>query len=141
MRLTSFYPVICTTRLKESHTFYADWFGFETTFEADWYVSLRRPGDPAYELALLDHTHPTIPDGYRTAVRGLLLNLEVSDVDAEWQRLVVDGGLRAELGIRSEDFGQRHFIVADPNGVLIDVITPIEPTGEYADQYLDRESA
>ena len=138
MQLTSFYPVICTTRLKESHAFYAEWFGFETTFEADWYVSLRRPGPPSYELALLDHTHPTIPDGFRRPVGGLLLNLEVSDVDAQWHRLVVEGGLRAELELRSEDFGQRHFIVADPDGVLIDVITPIEPTGQYAEQYADR---
>ncbi|PZG19748.1 glyoxalase/bleomycin resistance/extradiol dioxygenase family protein [Micromonospora craterilacus] len=138
MQLTSFYPVICTSRLKESHAFYAEWFGFETTFEADWYVSLRRPGPPPYELALLDHTHPTIPDGFRRPVGGLLLNFEVSDVDAQWHRLVVDGGLRAELELRSEDFGQRHFIVADPNGVLIDVITPIEPTGNYAEQYADR---
>ncbi|BCJ61522.1 VOC family protein [Micromonospora endophytica] len=134
MHVTSFYPVICTDRLKESHAFYAEWFGFETTFAADWYVSLRRE---SYELALVDSTHPTIPDGFRRPVGGLLLNIEVADVDAQWQRLVVAGGQRAELELRSEDFGQRHFIVADPNGVLIDVITPIEPTGEYAAQYTD----
>jgi catechol 2,3-dioxygenase-like lactoylglutathione lyase family enzyme len=138
MRLTSFYPVICTTRVKESHEFYAGWFGFETTFEADWYVSLRRPGPVPYELALLDHTHPTIPDGYRKPAGGLLLNFEVSDVDAEWRRLVVEGGLRAELDLRDEDFGQRHFIVSDPNRVLIDIITPMKPTGEYAERYTDR---
>jgi hypothetical protein len=45
--------------------------------------------------------------------------------------------LRAELELRSEDFGQRHFIVADPNGVLIDVITPIAPAASYADQYVN----
>lgn len=135
MNLTSFYPVICTSRLKESHDFYTRLMGFETTFEADWYVSLRRPGTPAYELALLDHDHPTLPAPYRHPARGLLLNFEVSDVDAEWERLVVGEGLRAELELRSEDFGQRHFIVADPNGVLIDVITPITPSAEYADQY------
>jgi catechol 2,3-dioxygenase-like lactoylglutathione lyase family enzyme len=130
MNLTSFYPVLGTTRIKESHAFYAEWFGFEATFESDWYVSLRRG---RRELALLDPTHPTIPSGFGRPAQGLLLNFEVEDVDAEWRRLVVDGGLRAELGLRSEDFGQRHFIVADPNGILIDVITPIEPTGEYAE--------
>jgi catechol 2,3-dioxygenase-like lactoylglutathione lyase family enzyme len=135
MHLTSFYPVICTPRLKKSHDFYTRLMGFETTFEADWYVSLRRPGTPSYELALLDHDHPTLPAAYRHPVRGLLLNFEVSDVDAEWERLVVGEGLTAELELRSEDFGQRHFIVADPNGVLIDVITPIAPSAEYADQY------
>ncbi|MET9245520.1 VOC family protein [Nonomuraea sp. NPDC003709] len=135
MKLTSFYPVICTARLQESRDFYTGLLGFETTFEADWYVSLRRPGTPSYELALLDHTHPTLPEAYRAPVRGLLLNFEVADVDAEWERLVVGAGLTAELALRSEDFGQRHFIVADPNGVLIDVITPIEPSAEYAGQY------
>ncbi|MEV5828831.1 VOC family protein [Spirillospora sp. NPDC052242] len=137
MRLTSFYPVICTSRLAESRDFYTRLFGFEPTFEADWYVSLRRPGPPPYELAILDHAHPTLPEAYRAPVRGLLLNFEVEDVDAEWDRLVVRGGLAPELPLRDEDFGQRHFIVADPDGVLIDVITPIAPSGAFADQYAD----
>ncbi|MFE4371290.1 VOC family protein [Streptomyces sp. NPDC056835] len=134
--LTSFYPVICTSKIQRSRDFYTGLMGFETTFEADWYVSLRRPGAQPYELALLDYDHPTLPAAYRTPVRGLLLNFEVADVDAEWERLVVREGLTAELELRSEDFGQRHFIVADPNGVLIDVITPIPPTGEYDGQYV-----
>lgn len=135
MTPTGFYPVLCTARLTESHDFYTRLFGFEETFAADWYVSLRRPGPPDLELALLDHTHPTLPAAYRHPVRGLLLNVEVEDVDAEWERLVVGEGLRPELELRSEDFGQRHFIVADPNGVLVDVITPIEPSAEFADSY------
>ncbi|MCG5218014.1 VOC family protein [Streptosporangium soli] len=135
MKIGSFYPVICTNRLQESRDFYTGLFGFEITFEADWYISLRRE---EYELALLDPAHPTIPAGFRdTTARGLLLNFEIDDVDAEWDRLVVRGGLRPELEIRSEDFGQRHFIVADPTGVLIDVITNIAPTGEYAGQFLN----
>ncbi|MEU4230523.1 VOC family protein [Nonomuraea sp. NPDC026600] len=136
MMLTSFYPVIGTSRLAESHDFYTRLFEFETTFEADWYVSLRRAGTQAYELALLDYAHPTVPEGYRARVQGLLLNFEVEDVDAEWERLVVGEGLRAELELRSEEFGQRHFIVADPSGVLIDVITPIAPFGAFGDQYV-----
>ncbi|MGC4938198.1 VOC family protein [Kribbella sp. DT2] len=132
MNLSSFYPVIATARLRESQDFYTRLFGFETAFEADWYVSLKRPG---YELALLDPTHPTIPEGYRRPVQGLLLNFEVDDVDAEWQRLVIEQGLDPELAIRSEDFGQRHFIVADPSGVLIDVITEIPPTEEFAQAF------
>ncbi len=136
MKLTGFYPVLGTARLRESVDFYTRLLGFETTFAADWYVSLRRPGDPGYELALLDHTHPTVPEGYRVPAQGLLLNVEVEDVDAEWDRLVTREGLRPVLELRSEAFGQRHFIVPDPNDVLIDVITPIPPTAEYADQYV-----
>jgi catechol 2,3-dioxygenase-like lactoylglutathione lyase family enzyme len=139
--LTSFYPVICTDRIAESREFYTRLLGFGTTFEADWYVSLRRAGEPAYELALLDHRHPTLPTAYRAPVRGLLLNLEVTDVDAEWERLVVREGLTPELSLRDEAFGQRHFIVADPSGVLIDVITEIPPAPEYAASFTGGPSA
>lgn len=132
MNLTSMYPVICTTRIRESRDFYTSRFGFEETFASDWYVSLRRPGPPTYELALLDPDHPTVPRAYRRPVQGLLVNLEVDDVDAEWERLVVRDGLAPELALRDEPFGQRHFIVADPSGVLIDVITPIPPSAEFA---------
>ncbi|MGW5385624.1 VOC family protein [Nocardia sp. NPDC003963] len=142
MAISSFYPVVGTTRIAQARDFYTRWFGFEVVFAADWYVSLRRvEGERQDELALLDPTHPTIPEGYRKPVQGLLLNFEVDDVDAEWERLVVQGGLRAELAIRSEDFGQRHFIVADPSGVLIDIITEIPPTGEYAEQFTTGSAA
>ena len=70
-KLTSFYPVICSERLAESVDFYTRHFGFEKTFEADWYVSLRQPQPPYYELALLDYTHPTMPADYRKPVQGL----------------------------------------------------------------------
>ena len=132
MEITSFYPVLMVDDVSAAARFYREELGFDTTFEADWYVSLRRG---PYELALLDHEHPTLPAAYRRPVAGLLINVEVADVDAEWERLVVGEGLVPELTLRDEDFGQRHFIVAAPNGVLLDVITPIPPTQEYATQY------
>ncbi|MFF8639762.1 VOC family protein [Streptomyces sp. NPDC015345] len=134
--LGSFYPVIATRDVAAARDFYVRHFGFEATFEADWYVSLHRPDAPQYELALLDHTHPTLPEGHRTPVRGgLLLNFEVDDVDAEYRRLVGQAGLPELLSLRTEEFGQRHFIVAAPDGVLIDVITVVAAGAEYAEQY------
>ena len=41
-------------------------------------------------------------------------------------------GLPILLDLRDEAFGQRHFITSDPAGVLIDVISPIPMTGEFA---------
>lgn len=137
MRPASVYPVLCTDRIEQSRDFYVDRLGFETTFEADWYVSLRSPGSRPFELALIAHDHPTLPSAYRRPVQGLLVNIEVDDVDAEWKRVVVDGGVTPELELRDEPFGQRHFIVADPNGILVDVITPIEPSAEFAALYAE----
>jgi uncharacterized glyoxalase superfamily protein PhnB len=134
MKVSSCYPVICTDKIAETTEFYVTNFGFTVTFAADWYVSLRL-GE--YELALVDASHPTIPAAGRQRVAGLILNFEVDDVDAEYRRLVEEGGLEPALPLRSEDFGQRHFIVTDPAGVLVDVITEIPPSAEYAAAFTD----
>lgn len=135
MQLTSFYPVLCAENVAATADFYRQHFGFATTFVSDWYVSLRQEGAAGYELAILDPNHPTVPVEFRMATRGLILNFEVDDVDAEYERMVVQSGLEEVLSLRSEDFGQRHFITRDPNGILIDVITPIPASAEFADQY------
>lgn len=137
MTINSFYPVIMTDDVAAGKTFYTQHFGFEVTFEADWYVSLKTRSTPRFELALLDHTHPTVPDSYRGRINGgLILNFEVDDADAEFERLR-SAGLPIHLELRSEAFGQRHFITADPNGILIDVIQVIPPDEAFAAQYAD----
>lgn len=132
MQITSLYPVVCTANMAESKAFYLSNFPFEVTFEADWYVSLRSAGERPFELALLDYRHETIPEGFRRAFSGgLLVNIEVEDVDSVYGSLR-DAGLPIHLELRSEAFGQRHFITSDPNGVLIDVIKVLPYTGEFA---------
>ncbi|MFF2275419.1 VOC family protein [Agromyces sp. NPDC058126] len=128
--LTGCYPVLCTADVSASARFYREHFGFATTFESDWYVSLRHP-DGGHELALLDAGHESIPAGYGEAARGMLVNLEVDDVDALAVRLDA-AGVPTVQALRSEAFGQRHVIVRDPGGVLVDVITEIEPAPEFA---------
>lgn len=131
--MTSFYPVIMATDVARSADFYTRHLGFAVTFEADWYVSLRRD---AAELAVLRFDHPTIPEGFRRPVGGMLLNYEVGDARAAYARLVDDAGLPLVLDLRDEEFGQRHFIVEAPDGVLIDVIEPIEVGAAFADAYV-----
>lgn len=111
MHISSFYPVLMVDDVAASARFYRDVLGFETTFEADWYVSLRVDGG---ELAVLDRRHETIPEGFRVPVAGLLLNVEVDDAEAEHARLVGELRLVERLPLRDEDFGQRHFIVEAP---------------------------
>ncbi len=135
MKINSFYPVILTSDVAGSQAFYTAHFPFTVTFAADWYVSLKLDQQPSFELALLNPDHPTVPAAFRVRLNGgLILNLEVDDVDAEYTRLQA-AGLPIHLALRTEAFGQRHFITADPNGVLIDVIQVIPPTGDYVEQY------
>lgn len=132
MKITSFYPVVMVDDVTEASRFYREELAFETTFETGWYVSLRNDGG---ELAILDRTHETIPEGFGEPVRGLLLNIEVTDAVAMHARLVGERRLPERLTLRDEDFGQRHFIIEAPGGVLVDVIEPIDPSPEFAAAY------
>lgn len=135
MRNTSYYPVLMTDDVSGTAGFFQRHFRFSPAFASDWYVHLTSIDDPGTNLAILDHRHETIPAEGRKQVQGMLLNFEVDNVDEEYERLVGEG-LPMLLDLRSEPFGQRHFITRDPNGVLIDVITPIEPSPEYAAQFI-----
>lgn len=134
MKTTSYYPVIMTGDVAGTAAFYVEHFRFKPVFTSDWYVHLTSKEDRRVNLAVLDGDHATIPAAGRGRVSGLLINFEVKDVDAEYERATA-AGLPILLALRDEAFGQRHFITADPNGVLIDIITPIPPTGEFVEQF------
>ncbi|MGV3650332.1 MAG: VOC family protein [Devosia sp.] len=135
MHLTSVYPVLMSRSVAKRADFYVRHFGFRPLFASDWYAHLQSAADPRVNLAILAGDHETIPASGRGEASGLLLNFEVEDVDAVHEQFVA-AGLPILLTLRDEAFGQRHFITADPEGVLIDIITPIAPTAEFAAQYL-----
>ncbi len=114
--------------------FYIRHFRFKALFTADWYVHLQSTEDEHVTLAVLDGQHETIPPQARGKIGGLLLNFEVEDPDTLYAQFRA-AGLPILKALCDEDFGQRHFITTDPNGVLIDIIRPIAPSAEYAAQY------
>ncbi|MCC5857514.1 MAG: VOC family protein [Ectothiorhodospiraceae bacterium] len=140
MKATSYYPVILTDDVAGTAAFYSDHFRFRALFEIDWYVHLQSREDETVNLGIVRGDHPTVPESARGRVSGLILNFEVEDPDAEYARVQAEG-LPILQALRDEDFGQRHFITADPNGVLIDVIKPIPPSGEYAEHYAEEQPA
>ncbi|UYN94561.1 MAG: VOC family protein [Enhydrobacter sp.] len=134
MKLTQFYTVLCTDDVARTAAFWQRHFRFKPAFVSDWYVHLVSDVSPAANLAILDYRHETIPAPFRHKASGVLVNLEVEDVDAEYEKAIASG-LRIHLTLRDEPFGQRHFITEDPNGIAIDVIKPIPPTAEFLKQY------
>lgn len=135
MIISSHYVVICTDKVADCRDFYLHHFGFELTFDSDWYVSLKLPYQPHSELAILDYRHETMPDNYRCRTQGIVLNFEVEDVDTVYRQMK-DAGLPIVRPLRDEVFGQRHFMTVDPNGILIDLITNIAPSSEFSDQFI-----
>ena len=134
MKTTSYYPVLMVENVAAIAKFYTAHFGFKPLFEGDWYVHLQMADDRRVNLGLVRFDHDTVPAAMRKRTQGLLINFEVKDPDAVYER-VIAAGLPVLRSLRDEDFGQRHFITADPNGVLIDVIKPIAPSAEFLAQY------
>ncbi|RTL95830.1 MAG: glyoxalase [Hyphomicrobiales bacterium] len=134
MKTTSYYPVLMTDDVEGTAAFYVKHFRFKPLFESDWYVHLQSADDRRVNLGIVQGDHETIPEEGRGRTSGLLINFEVRDPDAVYERAVA-AGLPILRSLRDEPFGQRHFITRDPNGVLIDVIKPIPPSEEFLAQF------
>jgi len=131
MSVEDVFPVVCTDRIEESAAFYADLLGLDVVFESGWYTLLRAPGDARVQLGLVLREHPSVPEGFRDRPRGVLVTVEVPDVDAVHERArAAAHPLVQEL--RDEEFGQRHFMLADPDGALVDVVMAIPLSPAFA---------
>ncbi|WP_316357897.1 VOC family protein [Devosia sp.] len=130
LKMLALYPLLLVTDVEGTAQFYERHLGFTRVFSSDWYVHLRSPAAQVYELAIIAHDHDTIPQAGRKPTSGLLLSFEVEDAAAEHARLLAEG-VEVVQPLRDEVFGQRHFIAVDPNGILLDIITPIEPDPEW----------
>ena len=134
MKVTSYYPVLLSENVSRAAEFYITYFRFQPLYQADWYVHLQSLDDPSVNLGLVVQDHETIPRIGRGRTGGMLLNFEVEDPDSHYARIQAEG-VPIALGLRNEAFGQRHFIVEGPDGVLIDVIRPIPPSADHATLY------
>ncbi len=133
MKINSFYPVLMVNEVKECADFFIKYFDFKTSFESNWYISLIDENNN--EIAILDYSHETVPKDFRSTTVGVLLNIEVDNVDEIYSLLRDDLIDKIVLDIKSEDFGQRHFIIEGPKKILIDVIQEIPPLEGFVENY------
>jgi catechol 2,3-dioxygenase-like lactoylglutathione lyase family enzyme len=135
MTVTALYPVLITDRLAESRAFYAELLGLDAAFDAAWFSQLVAQRGEAGQIGLVARGHDSIPARFADAT--VLVTVEVDDVDAVHARAVA-ARLPIELSLRDEDWGQRHFITRDPDGVPVDVVQVIPVTSpEAAAAYAD----
>lgn len=114
----AFYPGIVTADFYGTWDFYSAHLGFRTVTECDHFVQLAHPSGA--QLAVLRHElNGEVPELVSaTEGRGLWLNVDVADADAEYERLRT-AGLQIVSAPEDKPWGERMFIVRDPNGVLV----------------------
>lgn len=132
--MNSLLPVLCVRSVSENQQFYESLFGLRAAFEIDWYVQLQSAHNEAIQIAFVEVNHPSVPKAYQQLPSGTVITLEVDDAGSYYRR-ANELGLKVVMPLRDEDFGQRHFMVQDPNGLLVDVVKLIEPSAEFKAHY------
>lgn len=114
----AFYPGIVTGHFYDTWDFYTTHLGFRTLAEHDTYVHLARPDGP--QLGVLREETDGQESELICATRGtgFWLNLEVPNADEAYVRLKA-AGIPIGHPPENKPWGERQFLVRDPNGVLI----------------------
>jgi predicted enzyme related to lactoylglutathione lyase len=126
MKVIRIVPNISSEAFVASRDFYVAMFDLVVSVEQDdWYLQLMPESDRRLNIGFVQPDHELF--GSRTAsagAYGVVLTIHVDDVDEAYQRAK---RLGAEIAaeIRDEDYGQRHFLVIDPNGLVLNVMSTI----------------
>ncbi len=115
---------IYSSDLPASRDFYVQRFGFEVAYDSDWFVNLLSP-DKKFEIGIIDKDSEVIPEGHRgQQPQGVYLTFVVPDV-ARWLEEAKAAGVEIVASLKDTEYGQRRCLVKDPNGLLLDVSTPV----------------
>ncbi len=131
----SSFPVFTVADLATAEAFYVENLGFEAVFAGEWYLHLASAS--GVQIGFLLPNQPTQPPVFQGAYNGegVIFSLEVDDADAAYES-AQSRSLDIVFELRSEDWGQRHFCLRDPNGVHIDIVQSFEPTEAYKKDYV-----
>ena len=131
----SSFPVFIVKNLDVAKSFYTENLGFDVVFSGDWYTHLISQSGVQIGFMLPDQ--PTQPPIFHQAYpgEGVIFSLEVDDADSAFA-VAKSKSLNIVLELRSEDWGQRHFCIQDPNGVYLDIVQSFEPSEEYQSDYV-----
>lgn len=130
----SSFPVFIVNNIEDAKSFYSSQFGFGVAFENEWYIHL--VSGSGIQIGFLLPDQPTQPEIFHQPYggNGAIFSFEVEDADAAFAE-AQSSALNIVLELRSEDWGQRHFCVKDPNGLYLDIVQATEPTDEYQQGY------
>ncbi len=114
MSIRRVVPDITSDRMEESREFYVGFLGFEMAMNMGWIMTFVSPSNPTAQVTVVQRKESSKPHPDMT--------VEVSDVDAVHKR-ALDRGLEIVYPLTDEPWGVRRFFVADPNGVVLNVMS------------------
>jgi len=113
-------PNIRSDRPAETRDFFVDLFGFEVAMDIGWVTTVASPTNPSVQISIIGGDDMAAPG----------ISVEVEDVDAVHAN-AVERRLEIAYPLRDEDWGVRRFMLRDPSGTVINVLshTPSAASG------------
>ncbi|GGQ70750.1 VOC family protein [Couchioplanes azureus] len=121
MRISSSAVALTVDDVPASSQFLATHFGFTERMSADGFASLGRD-DAAMDVIFLRRGLEVLPEELRDRrAGGTIVAFVVDDLAAEHERLRAEGA-PITLQPREEPWGERLFMVTDPNGIVYELV-------------------
>ncbi|MGH3028359.1 MAG: VOC family protein [Gaiellaceae bacterium] len=114
-------PNIKSDRPAETRDFFLDLLGFEVAMDMGWVVTVASPTNPSAQVTIIGNDDMAAPG----------ISVEVPDVDAVHAR-AVERGLEIAYSLRDEEWGVRRFMVREPSGTLVNVVSHRSAEGRVA---------
>ena len=105
-------PNIKSDRPAETRDFFVDLLGFEVAMDIGWVVTVASPDNRSVQVSIIGNDDMAAPG----------ISVEVADVDAVHAR-AVERGLEIAYPLRDEEWGVRRFMLREPSGTLVNVVS------------------
>jgi catechol 2,3-dioxygenase-like lactoylglutathione lyase family enzyme len=105
-------PNIKSDRPAETRDFFVDLLGFEVAMDIGWVATVVSPTNRSAQVNIIGNADMAAPG----------ISVEVPDVDAVHAK-AVERGLEIAYSLRDEEWGVRRFMLREPSGTLVNVVS------------------
>ena len=105
-------PNLRVERPDETRDFFVQLLGFDLVMDIDWVVTVASPDNPSVQVNIISNDDPAAPG----------ISVGVDDVDAVHAR-AQEQGLEIAYPLRDEEWGVRRFMLREPGGTMINVVS------------------
>lgn len=105
-------PNIRSNRPAETRDFFVELLGFEVAMDLGWITTVASPANRSVQVSIVGNDDMAAPG----------ISVGVDDVDAVHAR-AVEQGFEIAYPLRDEEWGVRRFMLREPSGTLVNVVS------------------
>ena len=119
MKINRVVPNIRSDHIQESRDFYEGFLGLHTGMDLGWVITFVSRSNSTAQVSIMHH------DDHLAALHPEI-SIEVDDVE-QAHAAAIERNLKIVYALSDEPWGVKRFFVADPNGVIINILSHARP--------------